>query len=180
MSLKKINRVLLALLVLALCQAATFAADDKKAADEKMPQFELKDIAFKEFNLLKKTAEVIATVEVKNSIGAFKLKDVGYKLKLNDSEVAFGKYEKDLEIPASGEAKIELPFTVDLTAIPGVAWNTITDSLTLHYELEAQFTIPLFAALETKQKRSFKGDLPLGEAFSALSSKLKEKLFGKP
>src|SRR5205085_10950222 len=120
------------------------------------------------------------SVEMKNLSGGFKLTDVHYNLKLNDNQVAEGKYEKELEIPASGELVLELPFTVDMTSIPGVAWNTITDSFTLRYELEAEFTIPIFATLKHTQKSSFKGDLPLGEAFASLTNKLKEKLFGKP
>jgi LEA14-like dessication related protein len=179
MSGKPLNRVLWGLLVIALCGAAVRAADDRKTDDRK-PTFDLKSIAFKGFDLANKTADVIASVEVKNAGGAFKLRDVQYKLKLNDRAVADGKIDQDLEIPASGEAIIELPFTVDMTAIPGVAWNTVSDSFTLRYELEAEFTIPLFAALQTTQKTSFTGDIPIGQAFSSLSNRLKEKIFGKP
>jgi LEA14-like dessication related protein len=177
---KKVSRFLCVLLLLGFCAIAVRAADDGRMAEEKKPTFELKGIAFKGFDLSNKTADIIASVEVKNLSGGFKLTDVQYKFKLNDNQLAEGKYEKELEVPASGEVLLELPFTVDMTVIPGVAWNTITDSLTLHYELEAEFTVPIFAALKHTQKSSFKGDLPLGEAFTSLSNKLKEKLFGKP
>ena len=172
--------VLCALILLMFCSIAIQAADDSKIAEDKKPTFELKGISFKGFDLSNKTADVVASVEVKNLSGGFKFTDVNYKLKLNDNEVAEGKYERELEIPASGEILLELPFTVDMTSIPGVAWNTITDSFTLRYELETEFTVPIFAALKHTQKSSFKGDLPLGDAFTSLSNKLKEKLFGKP
>lgn len=168
------------MMMLALCGLAVRAADDGKVAEAKKPTFALQGIAFKGFDLLKQTAEVSASVEVKNLSGGFKLSDVQYRLKLNENQVAEGRYEKELEIPASGEVVLELPFTVDMTAIPGVAWNTISDSFILRYELETEFTVPLFAALKHTQKSSFKGDLPLGEAFASVSNKLKEKLFGKP
>jgi LEA14-like dessication related protein len=177
---KKVSRFLYALMFMGFCGIAVHAADDGRPAEDKKPTFELKDIAFKGFDLSNKTADIIATVEVKNLNGGFKLTDVQYKFKLNDNQLAEGRYEKELEIPASGEVLLELPFTVDMTAIPGVAWSTITDSLRLRYELEAEFTVPIFAALKHTQKSSFKGDLPLGEAFTSLSNKLKEKLFGKP
>lgn len=177
---KKVSRFLCALMLLGFCGIAVRAADDGKIADDKKPAVELKGIAFKGFDLSNKTADIIASVEVRNLSGGFKLTDIQYKFKLNDTQLAEGKYEKELEVPASGEVLLEMPFTVDMTAIPGVAWNTLTDSLTLRYELEAEFTVPIFAALKHTQKSSFKGDLPLGEAFSSLSNKLKEKLFGKP
>ena len=177
---KKIHQFLCALMILTLCGIAAKAADDSQIAEAKKPTFELKGITFKGFDLSNKTAEVLASVEMKNLSGGFKLTDVHYKLKLNDNPVAEGKYEKELDIPASGELVLELPFTVDMTSIPGVAWNTITDSFTLRYELEAEFTIPIFATLKHTQKSSFTGDLPLGDAFTSLSNKLKEKLFGKP
>jgi LEA14-like dessication related protein len=177
---KKVSPILCALILLAFFSTAVRAADDSKIAEDKKPVFELKGIAVKGFDLSNKTADILASVEVKNLNGGFKLTDVNYKLKLNDHQVAEGKYEKELEIPASGEMLVELPFTVDMTSIPGVAWDTLTDSFTLRYELEAEFTIPIFATLKATQKSSFKGDLPLGEAFASLTNKLKEKLFGKP
>ncbi len=174
------SKVIGALMIVLMCCVALRAADDHQAVEDKKPTFELKSLAFKSFDLSNKTAHGMASVAVKNPYGAFKLADVKYKLKLNDQEVAEGKYEKELEIPASVEVTLELPFTVDITSIPGVAWNTITDSLILRYELETEFTVPLFAALKHTQKSSFKGDLTLGEAFASVSNKLKEKLFGKP
>jgi LEA14-like dessication related protein len=177
---KKVSRFLGVLVLLGLSAITLRAADNSKITEDKKPTFELKGIAFKGFDLANKTADIIASVEVKNLSGGFKLTDVQYAFKLNEHKVAEGKYEKELEIPASGEVLLELPFTVDMTTVPGVAWNTITDSFTLRYELETEFTVPIFAALKHTQKSSFKGDLALGEAFTSLSNKLKEKLFGKP
>lgn len=176
----KKSRVLCALLIVAFCGVAVRAADDLKADDDKKPKFELQKIAVKGFDLSNKTAAVVASVAVKNTGGALKLQDVKYQLRLNEQELAEGQCENDVEIPASGEAVIEMPFRVDLTAIPGVAWNAMTDSFTLRYELQTEFTIPLFASLKHTQKTAFKGDLPIGEAFSSLSKRLKEKIFGKP
>lgn len=177
---KKMSRVIGTLILVTMCGVAVGAAGGQQAGEDKKLTLELKSIALKGFDLSKKTADGVATVEVKNPGGAFKLIDVNYRLKLNDHQVAAGKYEKELEIPATGEVTLELPFTVDITSIPGVAWNTITDSLTLRYEFETEFTIPLFASLKHRQQSSFKGDLPVGEAFASLSNRLKEKLFGKP
>jgi LEA14-like dessication related protein len=175
----KVSRFLCALILLSACGVGG-RADDNRMADQQKPTFALQGIAFKGFDLLKQTADVTATVEIKNLAAGFKLSDVNYRLKLNENQVAEGRYEKELEIPASGQVEVELPFTVDLTAIPGVAWNSISDSFTLRYELQTEFTVPIFAGLRHTQKSSFTGDLPLGEAFSSLSTRLKEKLFGKP
>ena len=179
MSSMSVRRIFCACIAIAFYGAAVRAAPDRNSGEEKRPTFELKSIAFKGFDLSNRTADVIAAVEVKNG-GGFRLKDVKYRLKLNDREVGEGKVDEDLKLPASGESLIELPFTVDMTSIPGVAWGAITDSFTLRYELEAEFTIPIFGALKHTQKTTFKGDLPLGEAFSSLSTRLKEKIFGKP
>ena len=90
---QKVPRMFCALLVIALCCVVGKAADDKQSDDDKKPKFELKNIAFKGFDLSNKTAEVMALVEVKNVGGALKLQDVKYKLRLNDQEVAEGHCE---------------------------------------------------------------------------------------
>src|SRR5437868_4448490 len=94
---RKVSQVLCALILLAFCSAAACSADDSKIADDKKPTFELKGIAVKGFDLANKTADILASVEIKNLNGGFKLTDVNYKLKLNDNQVAEGKYEKELE-----------------------------------------------------------------------------------
>jgi LEA14-like dessication related protein len=165
-------------MVVIWCQASA-PAQEVKPLEANKPQVVLKDINFDKFDLWKKTVEMIAVVEIKSPGVALKLRDVNYKLKLNDNPVAEGQYEQDVELPATGETEIKLPFTLDLTSLPGVTWDMITESFTLRYEIETAFTIPLFAALNHTQKTSFKGDLPLGEAVYSLSKKFREKIFGK-
>ncbi len=172
-------RQLLFLATLLLLGNALAFAQDAQPPLTNQPQVTLKNINFDKFDLWKKTVEVIAVVEIKSQGVALKLRDVNYKLNLNDNAVAEGKYEKEIEIPATGETEIKLPFTLDLTSLPGVTWDMITESFTLRYEIETEFTIPLFATLKHTQKTSFKGDLPLGEAVYSLSKKFKEKIFGK-
>jgi LEA14-like dessication related protein len=164
-------------MVMTLSYASTLA-QDKPTSEANKPQVVLKNINFDKFDLWKKTVEMIAVVEIKSQGVALKLRDVNYKLKLNDNPVGEGKYE-ELEIPATEKVEVKLPFTLDLTSLPGVTWDMITESFTLRYEIETEFTIPLFANLKTSQKTSFKGDLPIGEAVYSLSKKFKEKIFGK-
>lgn len=164
-------------MLLWLCNAYALAQQTNSSAANK-PQVLLKDINFDKFDLWKKTIEVIAIVEIKSPGVALKLQDLNYKLKLNDNAVAEGKYEKEIAIPATGETEIKLPFTLDLTTLPGVTWDMMSESFTLRYEIETEFTIPLFATLKHTQKTSFKGDLPLGEAVYSLSKRFKAKIFG--
>ncbi len=172
-------RQTLFLLFLLLFSSPLAFAQEANPAEARQPQVVLKTINFDKFDLWKKTVEVIAVVEIKSQGVALKLQEVNYKLKLNDNPVAEGKYEKEIAIPASGESEINLPFTLDLTSLPGVTWDMISESFTLRYEIETEFTIPLFATLKHTQKTSFKGDLPLGEAIYSLSKKFKERIFGK-
>lgn len=178
--MQRYRKAIFLLLGWLLLSTMTIVAQDNRSTDAKLPLVELKTIKYERFNFWNKTIEVIAVIGVKNQSAALRLQDVNYKLKLNDQAVATGKRETDIEIPATGETEIELPFTVDLTQIPGVAWEAITESFTLRYEIETEFTVPLFASLKHKQATSFKGDLPIGEAVYALSKKFKERLFGKP
>ena len=166
-----------------LCHLALFevpAASAAQTQDARKPDVELQGLELKGVDLSNKTADVLFSVAVKNPGPAFKLKDLTYRLKLNDYQAAEGKYEKEVEVAASGETVVELPFTFDLTKIPGVAWNAMTESFILRYELETEFTVPLFASLKHTQKTSFKGDFPLGDVLTSLPGRLKEKLFGKP
>lgn len=167
------------LLVCCLAPSGVLAATTQPQ-EERKPDVELKGVELKGVDLSNKTADVLFSVAVKNPGLAFKLKDLNYRLSLNDYQAAEGKYEKEVEIAAGGETVVELPFTFDLTKIPGVAWNAMTESFTLRYELETEFTVPLFGSLKHTQKTSFKGDFPLTEALTSLPTRLKEKLFGKP
>jgi LEA14-like dessication related protein len=156
------------------------AAGRQQPQEERRPTVELKAVALKGVDVSNQTAETVFSIAIQNPGPKFKLKDLAYKLRLNEYPIAEGKVETEIEIAAAGETVVELPFTVDLTQIPGVAWRTLTDSLMLHYELETVFTVPLFASLQHTQKSSFKGDFPVGDAMMALPGKFKEKIFGKP
>jgi LEA14-like dessication related protein len=171
----RFRQILGGLLVVTLCYAVT-PAQEKPAPDK--PQVVLKDIHFDKLDLWKKTVEMIAVVEIKNQGAALKLRDMNYKLKLNDHPVAEGKYADEIALSATDKTEVQLPFTLDLTSLPGVTWDMLTESFTLRYEIETEFTLPLFAALKHTQKTSFKGDLPIGEAVYSLSKKFKEKIFG--
>lgn len=165
-------------ILLILCGLAGVAGG--QTGGEKKPDLELKGIEWKGVNLANQTAEAVFSVAIKNPGPAFKLQDLTYRLTLNDRPVADGAYEKDVAVAATGETVVALPLTFDLTQIPGVAWNAAKDSFTVRYELQTEFTIPIFAALKHTQKTSFKGDVPIPDALTALPGKLKEKLFGKP
>ena len=166
--------LLLLLMLLALFSVASFAQE--KAAEEK-PDFKVKSVKLNGIDWSNKTADTTVLIVITNPGVGFKLTDLNYKLKMNETSFAEGKYDKEVQIPAKGEAEIELPFTIDLTTIPIVAWNSIKDSLTLHYEIEAEFKIPLFTFLTSSQKTSFKGDFSLTEALPELPAKVKEKIF---
>jgi len=148
--------------------------------EEKKLEVELKGFEIKGVKLSEMTVETVVSVAIKNPGPAFRLQDLTYRLMLNEQKIAAGVHEKEVMVAAAAETIVELPFTVELTKVPGVAWNAATDSFTLRYELETEFTIPLFAALKHTQKSSFKGDFPIPDAITALPAWVKEKLFGKP
>jgi LEA14-like dessication related protein len=173
-------RLLFALLTLCNFVSVGQAAGTRQVETEKRPDLEVKAVAVKGVNLANQTAEAVFSVAIKNPGPAFRLQDLAYRLTINDYAIAEGAYEKEVEVAARGETVVELPLTFDLTKVPGVAWNAAKDSFTLRYELETEFTVPLFAALKHTQKASFKGDFPIPDALPSLPVKLKEKLFGKP
>src|SRR5262249_44610731 len=144
---------------------------------QQKPDFQVKSVKLNGIDWSKKTADTTVVVVITNPGIGFKLTDLHYKLKMNDSSFAEGKYDQEAQIPTKGEAEIELPFTIDLTTLPLVTWNSIKDSLTLHYEIEAEFKIPLLALFSTMRKTSFKGDFSLTEALAELPAKIKEKIF---
>ena len=146
----------------------------------KKPEVELKSFEIKAVKLSEMTVETVVSMAIKNPGPAFRLQDLTYRLTLNEQKIAAGAYEKEVTVAAAAETVVELPFTVELTKVPGVAWNAASDSFTLRYELETEFTIPLFANLKHTQKSSFKGDFPIPDAITALPAWVKEKLFGKP
>ena len=170
-----LNRLLFFLSLLALLQLSSFAQEN--SAQQQKPDFKVKSVKLNGIDWSNKTADTTVVVVVSNPGIGFKLSDLHYKLKMNESSFAEGKYDKDAQIPTKGEAEIELPFTIDLTTLPLVAWNSIKDSLALHYEIEAEFKIPLLNLFSPMQKTSFKGDFSLTEALSELPAKIREKIF---
>jgi len=169
-----LHRLLFFLSLLALVQLSSFAQEN--SAQQK-PDFKVKSVKLNGIDWSNKTADTTVVVVVSNPGIGFKLTDLQYKLKMNDSSFAEGKYDKEAQIPSKGEAEIELPFTIDLTTLPLVAWNSIKESLTLHYEIEAEFKIPLLTLFSPNQKTSFKGDFSLTDALAELPAKIREKIF---
>ena len=161
-----------ALLVFALFGAAR--AEDKK------PDVKLKSIALKHLDVTSLVADTLVTVEIENPGPAFTVKAASYRLKLNEHEAAEGRHDQAISVPAESSVTVDLPLTVNLAALPGVTWSTITDGLNLNYELATEFDVPLLGMFTHKMKTSFSGTLPIGDMALGLPGKLKDKTFGKP
>jgi len=157
-----------------------FALVGAVCAEEKKPNIRLKSIALKHLDVTSLVADTIVTVEIENPGPAFTIKAASYQLKLNDRDAAEGHHDEAINVPAESSVTAELPLTVNLAALPGVTWRTISDGLNLNYELATEFEVPLLGVLTHKMKTSFSGTLPIGEMALDLPGKLKEKLFGKP
>ncbi|HXG91503.1 MAG TPA: LEA type 2 family protein [Blastocatellia bacterium] len=168
----KATRIAIAFVIVAT-HAGAALADDKK------PQVTLKSISINKVNLSARTADLIIYLEIENPGAAFNLKDVSYKLRLNGENAAEGKHQKEIKIPARSTVAVDMPLTVNLAAIPAVTWNAITSGFKLHYDLDTEFTVPVFALFNHKVKTAFNGDL----TFDAWLFFVKESLwglFGKP
>jgi LEA14-like dessication related protein len=169
----KTNRIALALLIVVASVSPARPSENKRA------QVSLKSISVSGVDLATRTADLTVCLEVKNSGPEFTLKDINYKLRLNGYEAARGKQKKEIKIPAASTATVDLPLTVDLAALPSVTWAAITDGFKLHYDLDAEFTVPVFAIFNHRIKTAFNGDVTMGDAFSAVKDKIRQ-LFGKP
>jgi LEA14-like dessication related protein len=169
----KIRAATISLIVLILSALTAQAQEAKPAA-------EFRGVAINQINWLKQTADATVTVEITNPGPALKLKDVDYRLKFNDEQVAEGKSDKEFDLSAASKTSIELPLTINLRALPSAAWNAVTDSMTLHYEIDTGFTVALFSINSGKIKTTFTGDVPMSKIISALSYKIKQALTGKP
>lgn len=150
-----------------------------RALEENKPAVHLKGISIKAVDWNKRTAETELSIAIDNPGPAFKLKDLSYRLKLNDKQAAEGKYDKDIEVPANSSATFELPCSVDLSALPGVAWAVVAGGFDVHYELETEFTVPLFASLSPRIKTSIGGDLSLAGTVSGWTARIKERIASK-
>ena len=165
-----------AIAVLIIIASAGFA----RAGDDKQPIVKLKGIALKSFTLSQQTAETTVAIEIENPGPEFKIKAASYRLKLNQCDAAQGKRDEEITVPAAGSITVDFPVTVNLAQLPAITWRAIIDGLSVNYELETEFTVPVFKLFDHKVKQSFNGDLPLGQMILSLPGILKERLFGKP
>lgn len=149
------------------------AARAQTVVDRK-PAVHLKGVSVESVDWSKRTAETKLSIVVDNSGPAFKLKDLSYRLKLNDTLTGEGKYEQEISIPAESSATFDLPCSVDLSATPGIAWGIIAGGFEVHYELETEFTLPIFPSLSPRIKTAIVGDLSLASTVSGWTAKIKE------
>jgi LEA14-like dessication related protein len=150
-----------------------------RASDENKPTAHLKGVSVKTVDWNKRTAETQLSIVIENPGPAFKVKDLSYRLKLNDQQAAEGKYDKEIDLPAKSSAAFDLPCTVDLSALPGVAWAVIAGGFDVHYELATEFTVPLFPSLSPRIKTSIGGDLSLVGTVSGWTARIKERIASK-
>ena len=165
----------LALAVAVILCALVPAALAQTAAARK-PAIYLKSVSVERVDWSKRTAETKLSIGVDNSGPAFKLKDLSYRLKLNNTLAGEGKYEQDISIPAESSATFDLPCNVDLSAAPGIAWGIIAGGFEVHYELETEFTLPIFPTLSPRIKTAIDGDLSLASTVSGWTAKIKERI----
>jgi LEA14-like dessication related protein len=173
------TRMAVALLIVAAVGQARPALAGS-SADNKKPDVKLKSVALNGVDWGNSAAGAIISVEVNNPGPEFKVKDVTYRLKMNGQVTAEGKYKKEVKVPAASSVTIDLPITLDLSALPAVTWSAITEGLRLSYELDAEFTVPVFAFFNHKVKASLGGELTPGSVMSSLSNRVRERLGGKP
>jgi len=145
---------------------------------EEKPQIHLKGISFKSIDWANRIAQTELSIVVDNPGPALKLRDLSYRLKLNDMQAASGKFEKEIELSTRASNTVELPCAIDLAAIPGVAWSVISGGFDVHYQFDTEFTVPLFPPLSPRIKTSIAGDLSLTESVSGLSARIKERISG--
>lgn len=167
------SRVAIAFLVAAALPPQT------RALEEYKPAVHLNGVSIKALNWNNRTAETELSIAIDNPGPGFKLKDLSYRLKLNDKQAAEGKYDKDILVPADSSATFELPCSVDLSALPGVAWAVVAGGFDVHYELETEFTVPLFASMGPRIKTSIGGDLSLAGTVAGWTARIKERVASK-
>jgi len=166
------NRIVVALFLVAICGGQVCAFEEKK------PAVCLKGVSVEGIDWNKRSAQVTLSISIDNPGPAFKLKDLSYRLSLNGKQAAEGKYDKEIEVPAHSSATLSLPCSVDLSAMPGVAWGIIAGGFDVHYELETEFTVRL-PMLNPRIKTSLGGDLSLAATVSGWSAKIKERVSSK-
>ncbi|MEK6407214.1 MAG: LEA type 2 family protein [Acidobacteriota bacterium] len=147
-----------------------------QAVEDTKPAVRLKGVSVKRIDWKDRTAETELSISIDNPGPAFKLKDLSYRLKLNDQQAGEGKCERGIEVAAHSSTTVNLPGRVDLSALPGVAWGIIAGGFDVHYELETEFTVPFFPLFTPRMKSSIAGDLSLAGTVSGWTAKLKERI----
>lgn len=165
---------------IALLMALVAASATTALGSDKAPRVTLKGVSVKQVNWTSGTADTLVSLEVENPGPEVKIKDVRYRLKLNGQDAAEGKRDDDVRLPAASTTTVEVPLTVNLLAIPGVAWGALSSGLKLRYDLETELTVPVLGLFNHRVKTTFGGDLPLGDLAAGLPGKLKGWFFGKP
>ncbi len=155
----------------ALLFAVILFAGAAHADDPKKPRVEMKRVKINRVDLPNRTADVTVSVEIENPGSSFRVKDVKYKLKLNGEEAAAGKYKQEIKVPSASTVTIDVPLTVNLIALPVAAFGAVSEGFVLRYELETEFTVPIFAFYNRKVKSVFAGDMPLAGLLSAAPPK---------
>ena len=164
--------------IIVLLLVASSAANTRSIEDKK-PALQLKSVSIERVDWTTRSAETRLSIAIDNPGPAFTLKDLSYRLKLNDAQAAEGKYSKEIVIPANSSVTFELPCSVDLSAMPGIAWRIIAGGFDVHYELETEFTVPLFPQIEPRIKTSIAGDLSLAGTVSGWTARIKEHISAK-
>jgi LEA14-like dessication related protein len=161
-------------LVLVIASAA-----HPRVLEEQKPNIQLKGVSIERVDWNSRSAETKLSIAIDNPGPAFTLKDLSYRLKLNDSQAAEGKYPKEIAVPGHSSVTFELPCSVDLSAMPGIAWKIIAGGFDVHYELETEFTVPLFAWMNPRVKSSIVGDLSLSGTVSGWTARIREHISTK-
>lgn len=174
------TRTALALLIIVACVSAARSAVAASSSNDKKPDVKLKSIALNRVDWINQAADATVSVEINNPGSEFKVKDVSYRLKLNGQVAAEGKYKNEVKVPAASSVTMNLPITVSLSALPAITWSTVIEGLKLNYELDAEFTIPVFAFFNHKVKTTLSGEFTSESILSSLSNKVKEQTGAKP
>lgn len=168
----------MALGIIAALFLAAIWSEPAFAREEIKPSVYLKGVSIEGVDWNKHSAQVSLSISIDNPGPGFKIKDLSYRLILNDKQAAQGKYDKEIEVPARSNASFNMPCSVDLTAMPGVAWGIIAGGFDVHYQLQTEFTVPL-AMFNPRIKTSLGGDLSLSATVSGWSARIRERVSSK-
>lgn len=160
-----------AVVMLLLVSSVTAQSDQYKK-----PAVHLKGVAVEGVDWSKRTAETKLSIEVENTGPAFKLKDLSYRLKLNDKQTGEGRYEQEISVPARSSITFDLPCSIDLSVVPGIAWGIVAGGFELHYELETEFTLPIFPPFNPRIRTAIDGDLSLASTVQGWTAKIKDRI----